>query len=94
MIVMTPSEQDILRAALNQTTERFFKRRKSSLVMVDGSFKIDATGVLAVLAAWVGDLIRDAPEEMRDTLFMSFADIAVTVAGIKAEEEAQQETMQ
>ena len=54
----------------------------------------DATGLLVVLSAWVGDLIRGAPEHMRDHLFMSFADSAATIAGIKADDEQDAETMQ
>ena len=47
---------------------------------------IDATGLLVVLSGWVDDLIGGAPKEMRDNLFLSFADTVVDVAGIKAED--------
>ncbi len=86
---MTPTEQDILRTSLEKTVDAFFRKRaakKSKLVVGAGRSKtveIDATGVLAVLSGWVGDLIEGAPEEMRDNLFLAFADNAAEVAGIK-----------
>ena len=97
---MTPTEQDILRASLEKTCDAFFRKRaqkKAKLVLANGHAtapQIDATGLLVVLSGWVGDLIAGAPETMRDPLFLSFADSAATIAGIKAEEEQQAETMQ
>lgn len=91
---MTPAHQDILRASLEKTADAFFRKRASKLVLPQGvPPKFDATGLLVVLSAWVGELIANAPPEMRDPLFMSFADSVVTIAGIKAED-APQETMQ
>ena len=89
---MTPTEQEILRTSLEKTVDAFFRKRaasKSKLVLANGhdtGAPIDATGLLVVLSGWVGDLIGGAPEEMRDNLFLSFADTVVDVAGIKAEE--------
>lgn len=94
---MTPQHQDILRASLEKTCEAFFRKRASKLIVPVGGDvapKIDATGLLVVLSAWVGELIRGAPEHMRDHLFMSFADSAATIAGIKADDEQDAETMQ
>lgn len=92
MSSMSPTQQDILRASLEKTTEAFFRRRSKLIVTLGNDApKIDATGLLGVLSGWVGDLIAGAPEGMRDALFMSFADTAATVAGIKAEDEAQSE---
>ena len=82
---MTPNHQDQLRRALEKATDKFF-RGKAQIIMSDGMVKIDATGILIVLASWVGDLIKGAPEDMRDALFLSFADSVVTLAEIKAEE--------
>lgn len=87
---MTPDHQEILRASLERTSEAFFRKRasKQRLIVPGGAPpRIDATGLLVVLAGWVGDLIKGAPEDMRDPLFLSFADSVVTLAGIKAEEE-------
>ena len=95
---MTPDEQDILRESLEKTCDAFFRKRaarKSKLVLANGHASdapIDATGLLVVLSGWVGDLIGGAPEEMRDDLFLSFADTVVDVAGIKAEAEEAQES--
>ena len=89
---MTPTEQDILRASLEKTTDAFFRKRAakaSKLILANGhvsSAPIDATGLLVVLSAWVADLIGNAPPEMRDNLFLGFADAVVEGAGIKAEE--------
>lgn len=89
---MTPTEQDILRASLEKTADAFFRKRAaklSKIVLANGRAKdvpIDATGVLAVLSGWVGDLIAEAPEHMRDNLFLAFADNAAEVAGIKEQE--------
>lgn len=94
---MTPAHQDILRASLEKTTEAFFRRKASKLIVPVGEVappKIDATGLLVVLAGWVGELIKNAPEHMRDPLFMSFADSVVTLAGIKADEQENVEVMQ
>ena len=96
---MTPTEQDILRTSLEKTTDAFFRKRaakKSKLVLGNSRPKtvdIDATGLLAVLSGWVGELIKEAPQHMQDPLFMSFADSVVTIAGIKADE-AEAETIQ
>lgn len=93
---MTPTEQDILRASLEKTCDAFFKRRaqkRSKLILANGAASavdFDATGLLVVLSGWVGDLIKGAPEDMKDALFLSFADTVVDVAGIKAEEPAQE----
>lgn len=91
---MTPTEQEILRASLEKTCDAFFKKRAakvSKLVLangkVPGAEKQDAVGVLVVLSGWVGDLIAHAPPEMRDNLFLSFADTVVEVAGIKEQEQ-------
>jgi hypothetical protein len=93
---MTPAHQEILKASLEKTAEAFFRKRASKLVLPAGAApaKFDATGLLVVLSAWVGELIKHAPEEMKDALFMSFADSAATIAGIKAEDEQDQETLQ
>ena len=97
---MTPDEQEILRASLEKTCNAFFRKRaqkKAKLILANGEASaapIDATGLLVVLSGWVGDLIAGAPEHMRDHLFMSFADSAVTIAGIKDEAEAEAETIQ
>ena len=95
---MTPDEQEILRASLEKTCEAFFRKRaskKSKLVLANGrragDNKQDAVGLLVVLSGWVGDLIGHAPPDMRDNLFLSFADTVVDVAGIK-EEAQEQET--
>lgn len=86
---MTPTEQDILRASLEKTADAFFRKRAqklSKIVLANGHAaapQIDATGLLAVLSGWVGDLIGHAPEDMRDNLFLGFADNVVEVAGIK-----------
>lgn len=92
---MTPTEQDILRASLEKTTDAFFRKRAakmSKIMLANGQSKaapIDATGVLAVLSGWVGDLIAEAPEDMKDNLFLAFADNAAEVAGIKEQEPPQ-----
>lgn len=97
---MTPTEQDILRASLEKTCDAFFRKRaakKARIVLANGNapaLQIDATGLLAVLSGWVGDLIAGAPENMRDDLFLSFADAAATTAGIKEHEEPQPEVME
>jgi hypothetical protein len=89
---MTPTEQDILRTSLEKTTDAFFRKRaakKSKLVLGNSRPKtvdIDATGLLAVLSGWVGELIEGAPENMRDHLFLAFADNAAEVAGIKEQD--------
>lgn len=94
---MTPTEQDILRASLEKTTNAFFRKRsakRAKLILANGhatEAEIDATGLLVVLSGWVGDLIRGAPEHMQDNLFLSFADAAADVAGIKAAEDEEQE---
>ena len=91
---MTPTEQDILRASLEKTTDAFFRRRsakRAKIILSNGQApdqKGDAVGVLAVLSGWVGELIGGAPEDMRDNLFLAFADNVVTIAGIKDEEAA------
>ncbi len=90
---MTPTEQDILRASLEKTAEAFWRKRAvktAKLILADGKAiraVRDGTGLLAVLSGWVGDLIAEAPEDMRDNLFLAFADAAASVAGIKEEEE-------
>lgn len=88
---MTPTEQDILRASLEKTTDAFFRKRaqKGAILLTNGQARtapIDATGLLVVLSAWVADLIGNAPPQMRDSLFLGFADAVVEGAGIKAEE--------
>lgn len=94
-MTMSPTQQDILRASLEKTSEAFFRRRSKLIVTLGNEPpKIDATGLLVVLSGWVGDLIAGAPEGMRDALFMSFADSVVTLAGIKAEDEAQPEPVE
>lgn len=92
---MTPAHQEILKASLEKTADAFFRKRASKLIVPNGvaPVKFDATGLLVVLSSWVGELIANAPPEMRDPLFMSFADSVVTIAGIKAEEQ-QEETVQ
>ena len=86
---MTPTEQDILRASLEKTISAFFRKRAAKatkIVRLNGDAdapEIDATGLLAVLSGWVGDLVAGAPEHMRDNLFLAFADNAAEVAGIK-----------
>lgn len=86
---MTPVERDILRASLEKTAEAFFRKRsakKAKIIMAGGALpkvERDATGLLAVLSGWVGDLIAGAPDDMRDNLFLAFADNAAECAGIK-----------
>jgi hypothetical protein len=86
------AQQALLRAELEKTTNKFFRSRQK--VITAGPPQIDATGLLVVLSEWAGDLIAGAPEHMRDDLFMAFADNTVEIAGIKADEEPQQETIQ
>lgn len=99
---MTPTEHDILRASLEKTCNAFFKRlaaKKTRLVTANGDapgFQVQVPALLAVLSGWVGDLIAGAPAEMRDNLFLAFADSAAEVAGIKEEDDtvAQQATVE
>lgn len=89
---MTPTERDILKVSLENTAEAFFRKKaqkKSKLIIANGQatkVERDAMGLLAVLSDWVGELIANAPEHMRDNLFMAFADNVVQVAGIKEAE--------
>ncbi len=88
---MTPTERDVLRESLEKTVDAFFRKReakKSKLVGVRRSktVEIDATGVLAILSGWVGDLVAGAPEEMRDNLIFAFTQNAAEVAGILEED--------
>lgn len=92
-MALSLAQQEQLRALLERGVDHFFRKR--STIITTGAPSIDATGLLVVLASWVGDLIAGAPEHMRDDLFMSFADTVVTVAGIKDEDEDRpQETLQ
>lgn len=86
------AQQALLRAELEKTTNKFFRSRQK--IITSGPASIDATGLLVVLSEWAGDLIGGAPEEMKDNLFMSFADATATVAGIKAQEETETGTLQ
>lgn len=91
---LTDTEQDILRASLENTVKAFFRQRaknKSKLIVAGpkAPAQVDRTQVLVVLSQWVGDMIREAPEAMKDDLFMAFADNAAEQAGIK--EQAQEE---
>ncbi len=84
---MTPTERDVLRESLEKTVDAFFRKREakqSKLVGVRRSktLEIDATGVLAILSGWVGDLVAGAPEDMRDNLIFAFTQNAAEVAGI------------
>lgn len=87
---LTVAQQQLLRMALEKTTEKFFRSRQK--VITTGKVPIDAPGLLVVLSEWAGDLIAGAPEDMRDDFFMAFADNVVTVAGIK--DQTEQETVQ
>ncbi len=95
---MTPQQHELLRAGLERATDRFFQKlaQPKGIIAANGSWPVefDATGLMVVLAQWVGDLIAGAPEHMRDDLFMRFADTVVTVAGIKAEDEDVAQTIQ
>ena len=83
-MALTIQQQDILRASLERITVQFF--RKKSTLITNGPVSMDATGLLVVLSGWVADLIKDAPEDMRDQLFMSFADNVVELAGLREQE--------
>jgi hypothetical protein len=92
-MALTIAQQEQLRALLERGVDHFFRKR--STIITTGAPTVDATGLLVVLASWVGDLIAGAPDDMRDDLFLSFADTVVTVAGIKDDdEERQMETLQ
>lgn len=86
------AQQALLRAALEKTTNKFFRDRQK--ILTAGPPTIDATGILVVLSEWAGELIAGAPEEMKDNLFMSFADSVATVAGIKEQDPTEAETLQ
>ena len=96
---MTPYHQDVLHKLLDKAIEKFFIRYGKSK-LVGAKPQIDAVGVLVVLSEIAGELIKGAPADMRDNLFMAFADGAATLAGIKApddeveEAEVVQETLQ
>lgn len=92
-MALNVATQQLLRAALDKTTDKFFRARQK-FVVTDGPPQIDATGILVVLSEWAGDLIRNAPEDMRDNLFMAFADNVITIAGIKEPAETEAETVQ
>lgn len=85
------AQQALLRAALERAADKFFRSRQK--IITAGPPQIDATALLVVLSEWMGELIAGAPEDMKDNLFMSCADTAATVAGIKEQDE-QQETLQ
>lgn len=90
---MTPIEQDILRTSLENTVKAFFKQRarKKAKLIIAGprpEAKVNRTQVMVVVSQWVGDMIAEAPEAMRDDLFMAFADNVAEQAGIKEQEEA------
>ena len=92
---MTPIEQDILRASLENTVKAFFKqraRKKAKLIIAGDppSAQVNRTQVLVVVSQWVGDMIREAPEAMQDDLFMAFADNVVQQAGIKEQPEEEE----
>ena len=84
---MSPDQQRVLRAALERTTDDYFAKRSKLVILTNKAPSIDATGILVVLAQWAGDLIKGAPPEMQDQLFLNFADSVATLAGIKAKPE-------
>jgi hypothetical protein len=100
-MALSETQQDILRLSLEKTVTSFFrqkaKKEKGYTILMSGkpkSVDIDVVGMLPVISAWVGDLIRGAPEDMRDDLFMAFANHVVEVAGIKAENPERPEMLQ
>jgi len=86
---MTPYHQDVLHKLLDKAIEKFFIRYgKKGLVGTKP--KQDAVGVLVVLSQIAGELIRHAPKDMQDNLFMAFADGTAKLAGIKEDEEIEE----